>query len=114
MQNYNFVNKYNRQFNILLVMYCILCLVFALLFNGFFVNPKAYNGEFNVSVDMSLSGYNHNGTVGGSSTLNISGSSKFSKAIFYFGDDLKEYINTAVFTNDNLSCEEAFCLVTYD
>lgn len=107
--------KYNKCINILLAIYVILCLVLSLLFNGFFIKTKAYNGSFTEQIEMSCSGYaGANDTpIGGSTTLNITGSNNNSKGVFYFGEDLKEFMNTSVFS-DNFSVHDAFCYVYYN
>lgn len=53
--------QHNRLLNILLALYVTLCLIFALLWNGFFINSKALEITANNSIDFSIT---YNGNTG--------------------------------------------------
>lgn len=95
--------KYNKQLNIFLGIYITLCLIFALLFNGFFVKPKAYseNNSFSCLV---VSDKNYAGT-----TSNYSKNYNFnvhSDTVFYYMPTV-----TRIYVDSNNYTKYMFCYV---
>lgn len=87
MKNYNFVKKYNRQINIFLALYCVLCLIFLLLFYGFFITPKAYNDNTSVEIHLNFSGQNQEGvSISGQATKTLDTGN--GRSIFLFDNNL--------------------------
>ena len=89
--------RYNRVLNILLGVYVVLCLVFALLFNGFFVKPKAFTDGTNYIISYNLIAYD-DANCQTSVKYSWSGNSKY---IFYYDDDFNDILNSVVSANLN-------------
>lgn len=105
--------RHNRLLNILLALYVTLCLIFALLYNGFFIKPKAYT--MNDNADITFSGtcsggetYNQTGTLYTNYTLQPE------RGIFFYNEELEEMMGTYVNNRfSSWSQSSGLCYVYY-
>ena len=89
--------RHNRLLNILLALYVILCLIFALLMNGFFVKPKAFTNDF--SWEITGTCINNGGYGTNTRTVRYTSNGR-TKAIFYTDPNFIELLNDVISANN--------------